>query len=266
MLELKNMTYSYAKTKGILNDINVSFTKASTAIVGPNGAGKTTLVKILKGLLLPQKGSVTLDGIKLSDMNVQERAQHIGFVFQNPNEQIFQTTVEKEVLFGVQCLGIPESEAHDKVNKALQDVHLLAHAQDNPHELTLGQKKSLCIASVLVMEPAVIILDEPTIGQDAHGKKTLQELIQKLSAAGTTIIAVLHDMSFVAECFERMLVMVDGEIIADDETTSVFAQEQILRQAKLELPPVATLAYQLGAKDLILSVSDFVLWYNNKEK
>lgn len=220
----------------------------TVAVVGENGSGKTTLVKHFNGLLRPDAGRVMVGGQAIGRRPVSELARHVGFVFQNPDDQLFHGTVAREVGFGPRNLGVPAAEAAGLVEGALQLVGLADQALSNPYDLAFSHRKLVCLASVLAMEPSVIVLDEPTTGQDSDGLARIGAIVDTLSAAGRTVIAVTHDMEFAARHFGRVVVMRAGRVILDGPPADVFAgrHAELLASTGLVPPPAARIAAQLG--------------------
>lgn len=234
VFRIQGMDFSYVEDSPIFSDFSLSLDARSTAIVGENGAGKTTLVKLLKGLLSPQKGDILYGRENIKEKTVASLAKEVGYVFQNPDDQIFQSNVLQEVMFGPKNLGMKNAE--EMANEALEMVGLSHQAQANPYDLSLQERKMIAIASVIAMDPKVMILDEPTIAQDSVGKDRIANIIKVLRAKGKCVIAILHDMDFVLENFERVMVLFHGKILAEGEAEEVFCQDKILHQAKLEKP------------------------------
>ena len=234
VFRIQGMDFSYVEDSPIFSDFSLSLDARSTAIVGENGAGKTTLVKLLKGLLSPQKGDILYGRENIKEKTVASLAKEVGYVFQNPDDQIFQSNVLQEVMFGPKNLGMKNAE--EMANEALEMVGLSHQAQANPYDLSLQERKMIAIASVIAMDPKVMILDEPTIAQDSVGKDRIANIIKVLRAKGKCVIAILHDMDFVLENFERVMVLFHGKILAEGEAEEVFCQDGILHQAKLEKP------------------------------
>lgn len=234
VFRIQGMDFSYVEDSPIFSDFSLSLDARSTAIVGENGAGKTTLVKLLKGLLSPQKGDILYGRENIKEKTVASLAKEVGYVFQNPDDQIFQSNVLQEVMFGPKNLGMKNAE--EMANEALEMVGLSHQAQANPYDLSLQERKMIAIASVIAMDPKVMILDEPTIAQDSVGKDRIANIIKVLRAKGKCVIAILHDMDFVLENFERVMVLFHGKILAEGEAEEVFCQDGILQQAKLEKP------------------------------
>jgi energy-coupling factor transport system ATP-binding protein len=257
ILEIKDLHFSYTQGDEILKGLNFTIDQRTTAIIGQNGAGKTTFVKLLKGLLRPTSGSIVFEGQDISTVTVAKLAKHIGMVFQNPNDQIFKNRVLDEVMFGPLKVGMSEQVAKKKALEALELVGLVDIADKNPYDLGLSARKLVAIASIVAMDNKVIILDEPTIAQDYRGKETIKAVIRKLKEEGKTVITIIHDMDFVAETFERAIVFAKGNILLDNTTREVFANETILKEAYLEQPSVTRLCQSLGYDEVFLNTEEF---------
>lgn len=234
--QIQQLSFAYQKEQPIFQNFSLTMDQRPTAIIGQNGAGKTTLVRLLKGLLKPSAGTIQYQGKDLSNHTVASLASQIGYVFQNPDDQIFKYNVLDEVMFGPLNIGMSKETAKKRSLEALEWLGLLDEAQQNPYDLELSQRKLVAIASVLAMDTDVIILDEPTIGQDYKGREIIAQLIQRLSEQGKLVIAILHDMDFVVQCFSRVLILTNGKLLADGTPEEVFSEEDILRQAALDLP------------------------------
>lgn len=208
------------------------------AIIGQNGSGKSTLVRHLNGLLRPTSGRVLVDGKDAAAATVAQLARSIGLVFQDPDRQIFAGSVRSEVEYGPRNLGLRGGELHTAVDSALAAVGLEAEAKTNPYDLGASRRKLLGLASVLAMLTPVLVLDEPTTGQDERGIGRVRAVIDEVKAAGRTVIAISHDMRFVAEGFERVIVMRSGRVLLDDSPQTVFAPDawEILASTYLEPP------------------------------
>jgi energy-coupling factor transport system ATP-binding protein len=218
------------------------------AIIGQNGSGKTTLVRHLNGLLRPTDGSVTIDGTDAAELSVAQLAARVGLVFQDPDRQIFAGSVRAEVEFGPRNLGRSGAALHDAVRRALEATGLADEERTNPYDLGQSRRKLLALASVLAMETGVLVLDEPTTGQDARGIDRVRRIVDEVAAAGRTVIAISHDMSFVAETFARVVVMRDGRVVLDGSPAEVFAAEgwETLHATYLEPPLPARIGERLG--------------------
>ena len=232
-----------------VDDVSLSIGPGErVAIIGQNGSGKSTLVRHLNGLLRPTSGRVLVDGRDAADLTVAQLAHMVGLVFQDPDRQIFAGSVRTEVEYGPRNLGLRGERLRRVVDDALAAVGLEAEARINPYDLGGSRRKLLALASVLGMQTPVLVLDEPTTGQDARGVRHVQDVVEAASAAGRTVIAISHDMRFVAETFERVIVMRLGRVILDGPTATVFAQPrwELLASTFLEPPLAATGGERLG--------------------
>lgn len=257
-IEVKNLHFHYTENEPILKGIDLTLDTSTTAIIGQNGAGKTTFVKLLKGLLRPSQGDIFLNGENLSEQTVAQIARHIGLVFQNPNDQIFKNRVIEELMFGPINIGMSEKQALANCKKALELVGLAGMGEENPYDMGLSDRKMVAIASILAMDTDVVIFDEPTIAQDHEGKEKIKSIIRKLRAQGKMVLTIIHDMDFVAECFERTIVLAAGKVLLDGPTAEVYAETEKLKQAYLEPPHVTQLCTGLGYDRVFLTVDDFV--------
>jgi len=237
VLALRRVTFAFPEAKPIFSDFSLSFRRGElTAILGPNGSGKTTLVKLLRGLLTPQAGEAW----------VSPEVQRLGFVFQNPDYQLFAQEVWEEVAFGPRQLGLDLEEVARRVDTSLARVHLTARAGDDPFSLTKGQRQRLAVAGVLALAPQVIILDEPTTGLDFREQQDLLGLVAELHAQGHTIIMVTHSMWAAAAYAHRVIVLDRGRVVLDGPTRQVLAQEEALTRSRLRPPEVVQLSRRLG--------------------
>jgi len=220
----------------------------AVALVGANGSGKTTLARHLNGLLRPTRGRVVLDGKDAAGQRVAELARMVGLSFQDPDRQIFNGDVRGEVEFGLRQLGVPEQDRTEAVNAALDAVGMSDVIHMHPHDLGEARRKLLTIASVLVMETPIVVLDEPTVGLDATGLARVERIVSGLQGDGRTVVAISHDMRFVADSFERIVLLDAGRVILDGAPDSVFAQAQwaVLRAAGLEPPRAAVMGARMG--------------------
>ena len=245
--QVKDLRFSYVKGREVLHGLNLALDHRPTAIIGQNGAGKTTLVRVLKGLLKPDSGEIRYQGENLETKTVAELASRVGYVFQNPDDQIFKYKVLEEVMFGPLNIGMSPQEAEASAHEALRMVGLDEKAGENPYDLELSDRKMVAIASVLAMNTDVIILDEPTIAQSWNDREKIREIIQAKAAEGKLVIAILHDMDFVASSFARVIAMAHGEILADDTPAEIFRNHPILEKAALAAPPLYELLEELEA-------------------
>jgi energy-coupling factor transport system ATP-binding protein len=248
-LRLDAVGFTYPDGTRALDGIDLTITAGErVAIVGQNGSGKSTLVRLLDGLLRPTEGRVLHDGDDIAPARVAALAARVGIVFQNPDRQIFAGKVRDEVGFGPRILGRSTDDTAAAVERALSAVGLDDVADQNPYDLGYSRRKLLAVASVLAMGTPVLVLDEPTTGQDARGIERVQRVVADVAAEGRTVIAISHDMRFVAESFERIVVMGAGRVLLDGPPTEVFAEAAwpVLRSTYLEPPHAARVGAQLG--------------------
>lgn len=248
-IRLEDVGFVYPDGTRALAAVDLAFAPGeSVAIVGQNGSGKSTLVRQLTGLLRPTEGRVLHDGEDIGGQRVAALASRVGIVFQNPDRQIFAGKVRDEVMFGPRMLGRSEAEATAAGTAALEIVGLSESNDTNPYDLGYSRRKLLAIASVLAMDTPVLVLDEPTTGQDAHGIARVQQVLAHVSGDGRTIIAISHDMRFVAESFARVVVMGGGRVLLDGSPAEVFAESAwpVLASTYLEAPYAARVGARLG--------------------
>lgn len=233
-IDCRDVYYSYPDGKKALNGMTFKINYGETVgIVGPNGAGKSTLLNVLLGINFPKKGQVNIGDIQISKKSLPLIRQKIGLVFQDADDQLFMPTVYEDVAFGPRNYNLEEKEVERRVDRALKTVGI-THIKDRPpYKLSGGEKRSAAIATVLAMEPDILIMDEPTTGLDPKSRRRLIELLKEFSH--TKIIAT-HDMDMVWEMCERTIIISDGTIIADGLTREVLANEELLNKSSLELP------------------------------
>jgi energy-coupling factor transport system ATP-binding protein len=255
-IRIEGLTHRYGAVtalRGVSLDIPPG---GSIAIVGQNGSGKTTLLKHLVGLLRPAAGRVLIDGDDIAARSIASLAHTVGFVFQDPDDQLFGRSVAREVAFGPTNLGLAGTDRTRLVAQALAAVGLEAEGATNPYDLDLAARKLVALASVCAMDPAVLVLDEPTTGQDRPGVARVGAVVDAFAAAGRTVVAITHDMEFAARHFGRVVVMRGGQIVADEAPREAFAAGNgaLLASTGLRLPPVAELAARLGLAGAPLTV------------
>lgn len=253
---VSDLRFGYEKDAEIIKGIDLELSGKPLAVIGQNGAGKTTFVKLLKALLKPYKGKITVDGVKTTDTTAAKLAAVVGLIFQNPNDQIFKSNVLDEVMFGPLNIGQSPETAKSNALKMLDRVGLASKIDENPYDLSLAERKLVAVASILAMDTKVVIFDEPTIGQDAKGKVTLSLIINELYAQGKLVVCILHDMDFVAETFEHAVILGNGRVLFNGETRTAFSQEELLREAGLEQPHVTRLARRMGYPGILLKKSE----------
>ncbi len=252
-IEVAEVTHRYPGGIEAVRGVSLRFEPGETvAIVGQNGSGKTTLVKHLDGLLRPDAGRVLIDGSDIAGQPIHVLARTIGFVFQSPDDQLFQRTVEREISFGPQTLGVETARMARLIAAAIEAAGLADVRSTNPYDLDLSRRKLVALASVLAIDPAVLILDEPTTGQDGEGVSRVGSIVDAFANAGRTVLAVTHDMEFAARHFERIVVMRQGEVALDGPPSRVFAADEVelLATTGLIPPPAARVAARLGLIDV----------------
>ncbi|HWP98703.1 MAG TPA: ABC transporter ATP-binding protein [Syntrophomonadaceae bacterium] len=220
-LELRQIGFSYPRKKSaVLNGINLNFDREGiTAIIGPNGCGKTTLTKIMTGILRPTNGDVYLEGRHLQEYTLAQIGRRIGYVFQNPDQQLFCSSVQEEIGFGMACLGEDPSVIAERVDFYMDYFELSSYRKAFPLHLSYGEKQRLAIASVLAGEPDFLILDEPTVGLDSYRKKLLADYLNKVAELGRGMVMVSHDTAFVSQVAERTVVLGNGWIQQDSSSS-----------------------------------------------
>jgi energy-coupling factor transport system ATP-binding protein len=255
---IDDLIYRYPTGIEAVRGVSLTIEPGSTmAILGQNGSGKTTLVKHLNGLLRPAEGRILIDGEPTDGQPIARLASTVGFVFQDPDEQLFERSVEREVAFGPRNLGIPAAEIGPLVAASLAAVGLAEERTTNPYDLDLSRRKLVALAGVLAMNPAVLVLDEPTTGQDADGIERVGAVIDAMRSAGRTVVAITHDMEFAAASFERIVVMRDGIVVADGPPAMVFSPSntELLASTGLTPPPTARIAARMGLAGVPLDVN-----------
>ncbi|MBC7127428.1 MAG: ABC transporter ATP-binding protein [Candidatus Methanosuratincola petrocarbonis] len=247
MIRVEGVTYSYGDGINALDGVDLEVMDSELlAIVGENGAGKTTLVKHLNGLLKPQRGRVIVEGIDTKETTVATLARKVGLVFQNPDHMLFAETVEKELSFALTNFGLPPDEIAKRVEWALIEFSLSNYRDRSPFTLSGGEKKRVSLASVLCYDPQIIVLDEPTTGQDSLQKTRLATTLTKLNRQGKTVIVVTHDIEFVADFIPRVVVMSRGRVIADGPTDDMLVRKDVMEASSILPPQLAELSWKMG--------------------
>ena len=247
LLEVKGLSFGYQKGQQTLRDVSFSIGKGEmVSIVGRNGAGKSTLSKLICGFETPDVGEIFLNGKPLAEENIRRRAQHIGYVMQNPNQMISKTMIYDEVALGLQRSGLTEEQIREKVEATLRVCGLYPFRNWPISALSFGQKKRVTIASVLVLDPELILLDEPTAGQDFRHYTDIMEFLRGLNARGVTVVMITHDMHLMLEYTRRALVFCDGRLIADRTAAAVLCDPALVEQAALKETSLYTLANRCG--------------------
>ena len=247
ILKVEGLSVSYGDNPAIIDDMSFSLKKGERlAIVGKNGAGKSTLAKALCGFV-PSQGKLTYKGQDISQDSIAERSERIGFVLQNPNQMISQTMIFDEVALGLRLRGIEETEVEERVHEVLKTCGLYSFRKWPISALSFGQKKRVTIASILVLRPEIIILDEPTAGQDYKTYTDIMNFLDSLQKQGHTIVMITHDMQLMLEYSDRCLVVVEGKIIADDNPVTILNQKDLLESANLKQTSLYTLGQKLSS-------------------
>ena len=247
LLEVKGLSFGYQKGQQTLRDVSFSIGKGEmVSIVGRNGAGKSTLSKLICGFETPDAGEIFLNGKPLAEENIRRRARHIGYVMQNPNQMISKTMIYEEVALGLQRSGLTEEQIREKVEATLRVCGLYPFRNWPISALSFGQKKRVTIASVLVLDPELILLDEPTAGQDFRHYTDIMEFLRGLNARGVTVVMITHDMHLMLEYTRRALVFCDGRLIADRTAAAVLCDPALVEQAALKETSLYTLANRCG--------------------
>ena len=255
-IEVSGLKHSYPDVGDALNGIDLQIREGEfVAIIGQNGSGKTTLAKHFNGLLRPSAGNILCFGKDTSEMNISELGRITGYVFQNPDHQIFASSVKEEVTFGPKNYNLSQEEIAANVQQALEAVDLEGYEENDPFSLTKGERQRVAVASVLACKPGVLILDEPITGLDYPQQRSMMELLRSLNAAGHTIIIITHALWVVAEYAHRAIVMHDGGIVMDGTVREVFLRQDELESIGMRLPEIVKLGNMFGMT--LLSVDEY---------
>ena len=245
VIEVRNLWHAYPAGPGLQGvELSIGWGEY-VALVGANGAGKTTLAKHLNGLLQPTAGTVTVNGLPAAGRKPWELARHVGYVFQNPDHQIFHATVAAEVRYGLRIAGLPPSEIEARIDEVLERTGLAGFRDVHPFSLGKGLRQRLAVASVLAMRPAILVVDEPTTGQDWAGVQAMMGLIDQLNAEGTTIVLISHDLEVVAEHARRVVALAAGEVVADGPVAEVLGRPEVLARAGIPATQLVDLCARL---------------------
>lgn len=259
ILELDNICFSYNNEKQILKNVSFKINKGDmAAIVGRNGAGKSTISKLVCGFYKPTSGRILFDGKDMVDYTIKERSEKIGFVMQNPNQMISKTMVYDEVAFGLKIRGLSDSEIKERVEETLRICGLYGYRNWPISALSFGQKKRVTIASILVLNPDMIILDEPTAGQDFKHYTEIMEFLVDLNKKGVTILMVTHDMHLMLEYTNKVIVLSEGEKIADNIPAYILTNKEIIEKANLKETSLHQLALKCDIEDTTKFVNKFI--------
>ena len=256
-MQISGLVFRYGDASPAVDDVSLEITAGEfVALVGQNGCGKTTLAKHLNGLHVPTEGEVRILGKTTSEWTLRELGRRVGYVFQNPDHQIFANTVLDEVAFGARNYGLPEETVQEKVEAALAVTGLAGREQEDPFNLTRGERQQLAVASVLATDPEILVLDEPTTGLDYHGQVAILNLIRRLNESGKTIIMITHSMWIVAEYADRCVIMSGGRVVRDGDVRSCFSDPKLLESLYLEAPEAVRIGYEFGL--VVRSVNEIV--------
>ena len=271
LIKVTDARYVYSKGAVLaLDGVSLEIPEGqSVGIVGQNGSGKTTLTKLLNGLLKPTSGSIVVDGKDTAKNSVQQMSSTVGYVFQNPNHQLFAPSVTAELAFGPTNLKLPPEEITERIAHALEFFDIKQYADMHPYRLSFPLRKLVGIASVFTMGPKVFVLDEPTTGQDHQTTKVINQLIHRLQDRGSTVICVSHDMPLLADVSERMIVMWNAKIIADGGAREVFGNTEVMERTHIAPPQVTQISLRLKSrkgKPASLSVAELSAELGGKKK
>lgn len=258
MIEFENVSASYDGELPVLRDVSFRIPDGDfVAFVGTNGAGKSTTMRLVNGLLKPSSGQVLIDGVPTTQLRTSQLAAKVGFLFQNPDRQICCSTVREELLFGFRAQGRADAEAQAKVDAMIERFGFDGGAE--PFLLNRGTRQLLALASIIVMEPPVVVLDEPTTGLDFRECAKVMDVIAELNAHGTTVIMVCHDMEVVADYARRVIAMTAGQVVADGETFAVLRNRDVLARTHLLPPQVVDVALRLAEDGAVEAASPVAL-------
>ena len=245
MIEFRDVHASYDGSAPILKGVSFTIRDGEfVAFVGTNGAGKSTTMRLMNGLLKPDAGQVLIDGVPTSDLRTSELARRVGFLFQNPDSQICCNTVREELLFGFKALGLDGPDADSRVDAIVEEFAF--DPDDDPFLLNRGARQLLALASIVVLAPPVVVLDEPTTGLDYRECVKVMDIIRRIHERGTTVVLVCHDMEVVADYAARCIVMSGGEVVDDAPTFDVLRNRETLERASLVPPQIVELSLELG--------------------
>ena len=257
-LELKNVSFQYPNGYTAVENVSMEFEKGEkVAIIGQNGAGKTTTVKLMNGLLRPTKGEVLVGGASTEKYTTAQIAKNVGYVFQNPDDQIFQDSIYKEIAFGLLKSRMEKAEIDKKVKEAAKLCGLENVLEEHPYNLSYSKRKFITIAAIIAMDPDVVILDEPTAGQDRGSTERLGEIMNWLTAKNNIVITITHDMEFVVKEFKRVIVMAKKQKRRDADPKEIFWDEELLKFSNLKQPYICQFANLLGYRD-VLTIDDMI--------
>jgi energy-coupling factor transport system ATP-binding protein len=258
-IQFSDVRFSYVADVDVLRGVHLSIAAGeNVAIVGQNGAGKTTLVKMMNGILKPTSGGVTVNGKDTKEHSTASIARIVGYVYQNPDDQIFNNTVYKEIAYAPKYHRYSSEEVDRNVHEAADLCGVSAFLTQNPYDLPLSVRKLVGMASVLALKPNYIVLDEPTAGQDTHGLRAIAGVVEELKNDGKGVVTITHDMDFAARNFSRVIAMAAGAIQYDGAVAGLFSQRDILERCRLSPPVAAQLAAATEFGDDVVTTDDFI--------
>jgi energy-coupling factor transport system ATP-binding protein len=258
-IQISDLQFTYPTGVTALRGISLTIDAGEqVAIVGQNGAGKTTLVKHLNGLLQPTSGQILIGDWNTQEYSVAKLARRVGYVFQNPDEQLFSKNVGIEVAFGPRNLGYDDDQIQALVRDALAMTDLSDKTETNPYDLSATWRKMVALASVIAMDTPIVIFDEPTTGQDAVNVTRIANVIKALRERGKTVITITHDIDFCAENFERVIALSQGKVLLDGQANHVLGQEDILASTYVDPPQLTRLGKRLGFKETVRNQEEFL--------
>lgn len=267
LINLANVSYAYSDGTLALNNINLTINKGEkVAILGPNGAGKSTLFQLFNGLLKPTTGTISIEGLEVTKKNLSEIRRNVGMVFQDSDDQLFNSTVHQEIAYGLMNMKVSGKALEDSIAWALGVVGMTEYSNKSPHNLSGGEKKRVALASVLAMKPKVMVLDEPTAALDPRGVSKLIKLLNTINQdLDITMIFATHDVDIVPLLADKVYVLSKGELVLGGTTAEVFKRKEILREIDLRLPRVAHLT-ELLIRDGVIKEGELPLTIGRAKK
>lgn len=248
-IRIVHLSHRYENATLALDDISLNLDGTEPiAIIGQNGSGKTTLIKHFNGLLQPTSGNITIDGVPVEEHNTAWWAHQVGFVFQNPSDQLFQDSVREELAWGLQTSSLSKAQRENKVEQVAALVGLADKLDWHPFDLNPSERKLCALAAALVLDPHILVLDEPTGGQDYAGQLQLARIVGTLSSQGVLVVMITHDMRFVARTCKRVIALAHGHVLLDGSVRDVFAQPQVLAQTFVSVPPLTRVSQAVSQK------------------
>lgn len=266
-IELQGMKHVYPTGDEALKGIDLVIEGTEpVAIIGQNGAGKTTLVKHFNGILRPTSGKVIIDGVDINSRSTAQWSKEVGYVFQNPDDQLFLETVQKELEFGPRQIGMSQEEIEKQLEFVTDICNLKDKLDMHPFDLTSTEKKFCTIGAIIMMNPKALVFDEPTCGQDIEGNKRLRYIVDALRERGKLCITISHDMKFVVDTFKRVIVMCKGQVLLDGEVSEVFSKVETLKKSFVSPPPIARVAQGAGLNKTVFTTKAFMEAFEAKRR